>query len=100
MPKHSTQRVDFFSEDNRPDEDKVESVYIPEQEYTTVSVRLRIDANYKVTGKSSGQSYLFEGAGSTLDVDERDVEWLLELRQGRACCGGGGESPLFELAGE
>lgn len=100
MPKHSTQRVDFFNENNRPAEDKVESVYIPVQEYKTVSVRLRIDANYKVTGKGSGQGYLFAGAGSTQDVDERDVEWLLELRRGKACCGGGGESPLFELAGE
>lgn len=100
MPKHSTQRVDFFNENNRPHVDKVESVYIPPQENKMVSVRLRIDANYKVTGKGSGQSYLFAGAGSAQDVDERDVEWLLELRQGKACCGGGGGNALFELAGE
>lgn len=98
MPKHNPQRVDFFT--HKEEIPVVESVHIPSQEHKTVSVRLRIDANYKVTGKGSGQSYLFAGAGSAQDVDERDVEWLLELRQGKACCGGGGGNALFELAGE
>jgi hypothetical protein len=65
-----------------------------------VKLRLRVDANYKITGRVSRQEYLFAGAGSTGDVDERDVEWLLSLRQGKGCCGGGGGNTVFELAGE
>ena len=48
-----------------------------------------IDAKIKVTGKYSGREYLFNGAGSVQDVDQIDVEWLLQKRQGeRQCCGG------------
>ena len=76
----------------------VEKIAVKPAETKTVRVRLQIDANYNVTGKFSGRGYLFRGAGSVNDVDERDVEFLLGLRQGRGCCGGGGGSALFELA--
>ena len=109
MPKHSSQRVteekpnyvkkfeeeiEFLYTDKRV----VEKVEVPKP--TTRKVRLRIDSNYKVTGKNSGQSYLFAGAGSVQDVEETDVEFLLSLRRNKACCGGGGGNALFELAGE
>lgn len=74
------------------------AVEAPQSE--TVSLTLRVDANYKVTGRSSGQSYLFSGAGSTLDVNKQDVEFLLNLRQGKGCCGGGDGNPIFQLTGE
>ena len=64
----------------------------------TVRIRVRVDANYKVTGRYSGQEYLFRGAGSEVDVDKEDAETLLELRQNKGCCGGGGGNPVFELA--
>jgi hypothetical protein len=76
------------------------SVTLPSKILPRVKLRLRVDANYKITGKVSRQEYLFAGAGSTGDVDERDVEWLLSLRQGKGCCGGGGGNTVFELAGE
>lgn len=66
----------------------------------TVKIRLRISSNYKVVGKNSGQNYLFQGAGSTQDVEETDVEYLLSLRRNKSCCGGGGGNAIFELAGE
>lgn len=61
---------------------------------------LLIDAQYKVVGKYSGQEYLFNGAGSSQDVDSKDVEWMLSLRQGsRQCCGGSPEGNIiFRLA--
>lgn len=66
---------------------------------TTKIVSLR-DAKVYVTGRYSRQEYLFDGAGSTLDIDNKDVEWILSLRQPSACCGGGGGGALFELAKE
>lgn len=68
---------------------KVERVEAKAIEYKTVLVQLGIDAKVKVTGYVTGNSYLFNGAGSVVDVDERDVQNLLEKRQGgRQCCGG------------
>ena len=65
-----------------------------------VKLRLRVNTNYKITGKYSGQKYYFQGAGSTQDVNETDVDWMLNLRRSKACCGGGGGINIFELAGE
>jgi hypothetical protein len=105
MSKHNSQRVDEDKEFtvSTPglvsfSKNIVEKVDVPKP--TTQKVRLRIDSNYKVTGKNSGQSYLFTGAGSVQDVEETDVEFLLSLRRNKACCGGGGGNALFELAGE
>lgn len=80
----------------------VEVVLIPLAEVTNVKIMLLVDATVKIQGKYSGRNYLFNGAGSVQDVDERDVEWLLERRQGgRQCCGGGATgNVVFELAGE
>lgn len=91
MPKHNLRGVR-----------KVEVVAVPVPEVKLVKVRLLIDSNVKVIGKYSGRNYLFSGAGSVQDVDETDVEWLLERRQGgRQCCGGGETgNVVFELAGE
>lgn len=88
MPKHSTRGVVEFIQPPR----------LPI--FDTVSIVLMIDAKVKITG-ISGREYLFNGAGSTQDVDERDVESLLEKRQGRRqCCGGTGDGNIvFELAG-
>lgn len=75
----------------------VEKINVEEKkENPVVQIRLLIDANYTVTGKFSGMEYLFRGAGSVKDVDERDVEYLLSLRQGKGCCGGGGGGNIFE----
>lgn len=81
----------------------VERVEVPEPEQgVLVKMVLMIDAVVKVTGVYSGRNYTFNGAGSEQDVDEKDVEWLLERRQGRRqCCGGGGGgNVVFKLAGE
>ncbi len=91
VQKSRTQRVD----------PKKESDFLaPAEELHRVKVRSSIDARLKVTGKYSGQEYLFERAGSVQDVDARDVEWLLAKRQGeRQCCGGTDKgNKVFELA--
>lgn len=93
MPKHRIRNVI---------ERNVERVKVEVPEVVFKKLRLLIDSNVKVIGKYSGRNYLFSGAGSVQDVDQIDVEWLLERRQGgRQCCGGGATgNVVFELAGE
>jgi hypothetical protein len=50
----------------------------------------------KATGKITGNEYNFNGAGSQVDVDEKDVEHFLS-RVARSCCSGNTFSPYFEI---
>ena len=101
MPKRDTRDIEKSQIEIRESIFKdTPSIARPSVILPRVKLRLRVDANYKITGRVSRQEYLFAGAGSTGDVDERDVEWLLSLRQGKGCCGGGGGNTVFELAGE
>lgn len=80
--------------------DKVETIYAPKYKLSFKAVRLLIDAKVIAAGYVTGNSYKFNGAGSVVDVDERDVENLVNKRQGgRQCCGGTGHgNAMFELA--
>jgi len=110
MPKHSpfgvgTKPVEVVEVDKPKEvaETKTAVEEVPTANYNTASsetvrLRIRVDANYKVVGRYSGQEYLFRGAGSEVDVEKNDVDYLLELRQGKGCCGGGGGNAIFELA--
>ena len=114
MPKHSVRNIKKMEVEvdgkleELPDpawgngDMTIEVVHVPEPEFVSKKIRLLIDSNVRITGKYSGRNYLFNGAGSVQDVDETDVEWLLERRQGgRQCCGGAAEgNVVFELAEE
>jgi hypothetical protein len=63
-----------------------------------VSVVCLIDATVEVTGTVSNTKYVFHGAGTALEVDERDVDELLNKKRGRACCGGISGTSIFALA--
>ena len=81
----------------------VETIFVPPPPTPPeVALVCQIDARVKVEGKYSGREYVFNGAGSVVDVDQRDVEWMLSKRQGeRQCCGGtGGGNVVFSLAEE
>lgn len=75
-------------------------VPIPNADIKKVSVVLCIDAKVLVNNTPSGREYVFEHAGAILDVDERDVDFLLSKRQGeRQCCGGTDRgNKMFDLA--
>lgn len=74
---------------SKSDTPYVKRIQVVEEKGKTVKVVSSIDATIKVTGKYSGRNYLFNGAGSSQDVEEKDAEFLLSLRQGeRQCCGG------------
>ena len=90
MQKHSTQRLSRSLEDAvRQKELNFVAPQELHKELHRVKMVSLIDARIKVTGKYSGREYLFERAGSVQYVDQTDVEWMLEKRQGeRQCCGG------------
>ena len=81
---------------------KVEVEKEPWVEYTneidTVSIRSLVDATVKVTGTVTKKQYVFNGAGSTQDVDILDKDDILNKKRGRACCGGQSGTSLFVLA--
>jgi hypothetical protein len=62
-----------------------------------VKIRSLLDARLLVAS-SSGEQYVFERAGSEVNVLKEDVNTLLEKRHG-GCCGGS-PYPLFELVVE
>jgi hypothetical protein len=45
------------------------------------------DLIMNVVGAATGVRYTWNGAGSVVDVDERDLPELLSKRGGRSCCG-------------
>jgi hypothetical protein len=69
------EEFDYFLED-----DEVEEV-----QYT--AVRLLKDMKVRVKGYVSGNTYVFDGAGSELDVLNDDLEGILNKRNPRlGCC--------------
>ena len=79
---------------------RVETVVVPKPVIVWIKLRSMLDAVIRIKGLYSGREYIFDGAGSEVDVEQQDVEWLLEKRQGKGCCGGGGGQQVFELVGE
>ena len=90
MPKHNPSNINSTKEKVvEKVVENIETVFVPEAECSFSSMVSLIDANIHVTGAYSGREYVFNGSGAVQDVDNRDVEWMLEKRQGeRQCCGG------------
>ena len=64
----------------------------------TVSLRSLYDGRLEYTGQFSGKQYVWDKAGSTVEVSEYDANYLLDKRYGKnPCCGSLRDgSPLFE----
>lgn len=91
--RHNTRRVKTTIES--PGEIQYNS-----NEEKTIRIRLIYPSKVKLIGSVSGKPYMWDGAGSELDVDERDVNVFLEQYiGGRPCCGVGNPNgnKLFEL---
>jgi len=56
------------------------------------------NTKYKITGVS-GKAYIFDGAGSVLQVNSEDVKILMKKNENRpkSCCGGASPGKIFEL---
>lgn len=66
---------------------------------TVKQLVLQKDLVLKVVGPVTGDTYVFTGAGSVVDVDERDAPGLLEMVSSHGCCGSFGSSTYFTLVG-
>ena len=94
----SKQRVKVDEE--KPLEEKPTKMAEPVKKVVPKTVRIILSRNKKVKTKGSvtGNIYVFSGAGTVLDVDERDAPELLARGASRAsCCSGQPTSPYFRL---
>lgn len=68
-------------------------------ERDTVFLRSVYDARLEYTGQITGKQYIWNKAGSVVEVDAEDSKILLAKRIGiKSCCGNSkGGKPLFEL---
>lgn len=100
MSKHSSYSVNSIDGKEGEYQKPIEPVQVKATKAApkTKTVVLMVNANYKITGKYSGQAYFFNGAGSRQEVDETDVDWIVSLSRGNVCCGGGTRGTLFALA--
>ena len=95
MPKYSVRSIK-----DEEDSSGEEKAVVKQVKSSTVAIKSLVDAKINVTVSVTGNSYVFNGAGSQVDVDEADVNELLQKRRGgRSCCGGSKEGvPMFSLA--
>ena len=70
---------------------------IKEEAPVEVELVLLKNVTLNVTGKVTGRVYVFDGAGSKVNVDERDAQALLSRNRGISCCSGNSASPYFEI---
>ena len=65
------------------------------------TVRLVLNKNLllKIRGPITGTLYVFNGGGSSLEVDERDAVEMLQKGIRKSCCGGAAPSPYFTVLG-
>lgn len=84
---------------NERDSRRVKVPEVLEEELTPKTVRIVSlrTSKVNVTGKTTGKLYVFNGAGSMVDVDEQDAQEILSKRAGKSCCGPG-RTPFFQLA--
>jgi len=74
---------------------------LPEaQSPSYVPLRLRIPARYITNGSVSGTRYVFEGAGSVVEVLSEDAPELLAKKRKHTCCNGTPQQNIFEQVGE
>lgn len=70
-----------------------------EESPTTIKIVLLKDVRLNYTGKATGKLYVFNGAGTTNDVDIKDWETMKNKKRGSKCCPGsvGGNEYYFEI---
>ena len=69
------------------------------KEVPTIRLVLLRNTNMKIRGSVTGKDYLFSGAGSELEVDEKDAPRMLDMRRNSCNCSGMPGLPYFEIVG-
>ena len=93
----------FDSESNSVyNEEVTEAVKVVEvgKSPKTMRLRSRRDARLLYTGQVTGKRYVWDSAGSVVEVDFLDGEILLAKKSnGKTCCGSSkGDNSVFEIA--
>ena len=83
----------------RPLKDYEEILWHPEEpkEIETIPVRLMKDLIVKVIGEATGNLYIFNGAGSIVNIDKSDIETINRKNIRHKSCCGGYSSPYFDI---
>jgi len=68
-----------------------------QNEIETVPVRLMKSMIVKVIGSTTGKEYLFNGAGSIINVDKSDLESIRKKNRIHQSCCGSYSSPYFDI---
>ena len=81
------------------DSERVE-VVINDAPVSPKTIQLILQKNLnpmRILGPVTGTLYVFQGAGSILEVDYRDAPIMLEKGRTPSCCAGNISSPYFSL---
>jgi len=78
---------------NIRDSSTIEVEEVKLEKVSDVPLRLLVSATYKYVGK---REYVWNGAGSVVDVHPDDVEKLLEKVRNSSCCAGTPGGNVFE----
>jgi len=110
MAKRSTSKHTYLSDlDNEelPDDETEEEPVLEETDNVPYNDRVKLRLiigvkSFSTDGPVTGEHYKWLGAGSVLEVDERDVAGLISKRLGnKVCCGGDENSNrIFEIVKE
>ena len=65
----------------------------------TIRLVLLRNTNLKIRGSVTGIQYYFPGAGSQVEVDEKDAPRMLDMRRNSCNCSGMPGLPYFEIVG-
>lgn len=80
--------MDIRSSSVRNSNERVKVEDTPVTKENTIRLQLLVDVIYKAKGLVTGKWYIFPGAGSIVNVDERDAQVLLERRMNTCNCSG------------
>ena len=78
------------------DEPEVIEFDLAQEGYPSKPVRLTKNVIYNYNNTVSGLTYTWNGAGTVVDVDERDIPHLLNKPLRKGCCGDF-PTPYFEV---
>jgi len=74
-----------------------EEVTVKQEEKETVSIMLHRSKIVKIRGEVTGKQYIFNGGGSIVEVDKKDVEGMMRNNRVRQSCCGSFSSPYFSI---
>jgi hypothetical protein len=95
--RRSVKNIEPIEEEELVEISGDEVTIIDEEIEETVPVRLMKQLIVKVTGNSTGKIYIFNGAGSIVNVDKSDLEIINRKNKVRPSCCGSYPSPYFDI---